>query len=128
MNIQLSDILQLSIPERLQWVEAIWDSIAAQPESLPITESEKAYIDSRLADLRDNPDDDFSWEEVRDNLLKRERIQLVGDIWDSSIANEPKSFSLTDAQRAELDRRMEAYKQNPQAGLTLEELEQKFSQ
>ena len=56
-----------------------------------------------------------------------ERIQLVGDIWDS-IANEPKSFSLTDAQRAELDRRMEAYKQNPEAGLTLEELEQKFSQ
>ena len=70
MNIQLSDILQLSVPERLQWVEAIWDS----------------------------------------------------------IANEPKSFSLTDAQRAELDRRMEAYKQNPEAGLTLEELEQKFSQ
>ena len=71
MNIQLSDILQLSVPERLQWAEAIWDSIAAQPEALPITESEKAYIDSRLADLRDNPDDDFSWEEVRDNLLKR---------------------------------------------------------
>ena len=60
-------------------------------------------------------------------LSVSERIQLVGDIWDS-IANEPKSFSLTDAQRAELDRRMEAYKQNPEAGLTLEELEQKFSQ
>ena len=56
-----------------------------------------------------------------------ERIQLVEDIWDS-IANEPKSFSLTDAQRAELDRRMEAYQQDPSAGITFEELQQKFSQ
>ena len=71
MNIQLSDILQLSVPERLQWAEAIWNSIAAQPEALPVTAAELAYIDERLADLRDNPDDDFSWEEVRDNLLNR---------------------------------------------------------
>ena len=71
MNTQLSDILQLSVPERLQIVEAIWDSIAAQPEALPVTKAERAYIDSRLADLRDNPDDDFSWDEVRGNLLNR---------------------------------------------------------
>lgn len=71
MNTQLSDILKLSVPERLQIVEAIWNSIAAQPEALPVTAAERAYIDERLADLRDNPDDDFSWEEVRDNLLNR---------------------------------------------------------
>jgi putative addiction module component (TIGR02574 family) len=73
MNTQLADILQLSVPERLQWVEAIWNSIAAQPEALPLTAAERAEIDRRLDDLRDNPDDDFSWEEVRDNLLKRKR-------------------------------------------------------
>jgi putative addiction module component (TIGR02574 family) len=73
MNTQLADILQLSVPERLEIIGAIWNSIAKQPEALPVTDAERAYIDSRLADLRDNPDDDFSWEEVRDNLLKRKR-------------------------------------------------------
>jgi putative addiction module component (TIGR02574 family) len=37
-----------------------------------------------------------------------ERIQLVEDLWDS-IAIEQEGLSLTDAQRAELDRRLDAY-------------------
>ena len=41
-----------------------------------------------------------------------ERIQLVGDIWDS-IATVPQSVSLTPAQREELDRRLDDYRQHP---------------
>ncbi len=37
-----------------------------------------------------------------------ERIQLVEDIWDS-IASDQAALSLTDEQRAELDRRLDAY-------------------
>ena len=37
-----------------------------------------------------------------------ERIQLVEDIWDS-IAAEQAVLPLTDEQRAELDRRLDAY-------------------
>lgn len=44
-----------------------------------------------------------------------ERLALVGDIWDS-IAQIPESLELTAAQRAELDRRLEAYRQDPTAG------------
>lgn len=44
-----------------------------------------------------------------------ERIQLVGDIWDS-IATVPQSVSLTPAQREELDRRLEDYRQHPDEG------------
>ena len=49
------------------------------------------------------------------NLSVSERIQLVQDIWDS-IAEVPDSVALTDEQKAELDRRLEAYHRDPNAG------------
>ena len=44
-----------------------------------------------------------------------ERIQLVEDLWDS-IATVPEAVSLTEAQKEELDRRLDAYHKNPDAG------------
>lgn len=38
-----------------------------------------------------------------------QRIQLVEDIWDS-IADEQSAITLTQEQRTELDRRLDAYK------------------
>ena len=48
-------------------------------------------------------------------LSASERIQLVEDLWDSILAV-PESVQLTDAQKQELDRRLDAYHQNPDAG------------
>ena len=44
-----------------------------------------------------------------------ERLELVGDIWDS-IAEAPEAVELTEAQSAELDRRLDAYRRDPKAG------------
>ncbi len=44
-----------------------------------------------------------------------ERIQLVGDIWDS-IAEESENLSLTQSERDELDRRLADYRRNPHQG------------
>jgi putative addiction module component (TIGR02574 family) len=55
---------------------------------------------------------------AKDNILDlsiSERIQLVEDIWDS-IAQVPESVQLTDEQKLELDRRLDAYYNNPNAG------------
>jgi putative addiction module component (TIGR02574 family) len=49
------------------------------------------------------------------SLSITERIELIGDIWDS-VAEVPEVISLTDAQKAELDRRLDAYRENPTAG------------
>jgi putative addiction module component (TIGR02574 family) len=62
------EILKLSVSERIQLVEEIRDSIAAHPESLPVTEAQKAELDRRLADYRANPGQGRTWEEVRDSL------------------------------------------------------------
>jgi len=36
----LADVLELSLSERILLVEDIWDSIAAVPESVPLTDSQ----------------------------------------------------------------------------------------
>ena len=44
-----------------------------------------------------------------------ERIRLVEDIWDS-IREVPEAVELTEEDKEELDRRLEAYRQNPNDG------------
>jgi putative addiction module component (TIGR02574 family) len=49
------------------------------------------------------------------NLTVAERIELIGDIWDT-IAEVPEAVALTDDQKAELDKRLDAHQKNPTAG------------
>ncbi len=67
-TVDIQQILRLSVEERLQLVEEIWDSIADHPESLPVTEAQKRELDRRLADYEANPRQGRTWEEVRDSL------------------------------------------------------------
>lgn len=43
-----------------------------------------------------------------------DRLRIVGDIWDS-IAADSKGLEISDELRIELDRRLEAYKNDPDA-------------
>jgi putative addiction module component (TIGR02574 family) len=49
------------------------------------------------------------------NLSVAERIDLIGDLWDS-MAEVPEAIGLTDAQKTELDRRLDAHHKDPTAG------------
>ncbi len=59
------------------------------------------------------------------NLSIPERIRLVEEIWDT-IAEENEAFELTDAQKRELDRRLESSQNNPGQGRTWEEIKADF--
>ncbi len=54
-----------------------------------------------------------------------ERIALVEEIWDS-IADDNGCFELTEAQKQELDRRIESLRANPSQGRTWEEIKNDF--
>lgn len=54
-------------------------------------------------------------------LSVAERIIVVEQIWDS-IAAEQQASTLTPAQEAELDRRLESSRQSPNAGASWEEV------
>jgi putative addiction module component (TIGR02574 family) len=61
----LSDILELSVAERLQLVEEIWDSIADVPEGLDLTEAQKVELDRRLDEYRKDPSIAIPWDVVK---------------------------------------------------------------
>lgn len=65
------EIEQLSVAERVQLAEDIWDSIAAAPETLAITEAQRAELDRRLASLGQDPLRAIPWDEVRSKLERR---------------------------------------------------------
>ena len=54
-----------------------------------------------------------------------DRIILVEEIWDT-IAEENQAFELTDAQKRELDRRLESVHANPGQGRTWDEIKAEF--
>ncbi|MBC7367002.1 MAG: addiction module protein [Undibacterium sp.] len=61
----------LSPAERISLVEELWDRIAAEPQSVPVTSAQRAELDRRLGALEKNPDAGRPWSEVRDELLRR---------------------------------------------------------
>ncbi len=63
-------ILDLSISERIQLVEDIWDSIAEVPDSLGLTEEQKTELDRRLDSYHQDPTSGSPWEEVLRRIRK----------------------------------------------------------
>ena len=64
-KVSTADLLELSVSERIQLVEDVWDSIAAVPDAVRLTESQKEELDRRLDSYRRNPDAGSPWELVR---------------------------------------------------------------
>ena len=60
----MAEILALPITERVRLVAAIWDSISAAPEALPLTQWQKEELDRRLAEYEADPDSGSTLEEV----------------------------------------------------------------
>lgn len=65
------DVLSLSIADRLQLIEDIWDSIAEVPEELHLSEAQKVELDRRLELYHRNPDQGSPWEEVKERIRSR---------------------------------------------------------
>lgn len=63
-----ADILNLSVSERIQLVEDIWDSIAELPEEVPLTDEQKKELDRRLDAYRRNPNEGSPWGMVRERI------------------------------------------------------------
>ena len=65
-----SEIAKLSLTERIQLVEDLWDSIAVESSStLALSDAQKAELHRRLQAHQDNPASALPWELVRAELL-----------------------------------------------------------
>ena len=65
------DISRLSVAERIQLAEDLWDSVAAETGELPLSEAQAAELDRRLAELARDPEAGESWPVVRARIERR---------------------------------------------------------
>lgn len=65
----ITDILELSVSERILAVEDIWDSIASIPESITLSETQRNELDRRLNAYHANPTEGSPWTDVKDRIL-----------------------------------------------------------
>ncbi len=67
------DIASLTPEERLTLLEKLWDSLAAVPEAVPLTEAQRAELDRRLDDLEREGPVGIPWDEVLSRIRSRGR-------------------------------------------------------
>jgi len=65
----VAEILKLSPDERLRIAEIIWESLAADPSSVPLSDAHRATIDERLSEHERDPNDVVS----KDDVLREAR-------------------------------------------------------
>ena len=70
------DISKLSLAERIQLAEDLWDSVAAETGGLPLTAAQAAELDHRLTQLARDPGGGDSWDVVRGRI--QERLDKAG--------------------------------------------------
>jgi putative addiction module component (TIGR02574 family) len=68
--INLNEIRQLSVSERILMVEAIWDSIEEDSltGSIPISEEQEKELEKRIARYEAGDSKTYSWSELKKRL------------------------------------------------------------
>ena len=69
MSIDLAEVLALPVEERIELAQSIWDSVAAVPEAVELTEEQRTELELRLKEYRENPGSGSPWPEVRERIL-----------------------------------------------------------
>lgn len=59
---------ELPVDAQIEYVQALWDIIAAHPETVPVPEWHGKILDERLEDYARNPGEGKSWEAFRADL------------------------------------------------------------
>ena len=70
-NLTATDALDLSVPERIELVEDIWDTITVKADLVELTGEEKKIIDERLTAYHQNPDLGSPWEDVFKRIVNK---------------------------------------------------------
>lgn len=69
-KITLGELSELSVTERIELVQDLWDSVVEDEAAVPVTPEQKAELDRRLEAYENDPEAGASWEVVKARLKK----------------------------------------------------------
>jgi putative addiction module component (TIGR02574 family) len=72
MNAEFTQVFELTLSEKLQLVEDLWDSIALVPEQIPVLDWQKEELARRKAAYLQNPDSGSSWEAAKERIRSQQ--------------------------------------------------------
>ena len=65
----INELSQPNKNEKLLLVEALWDSIASDPDEVNVPDHHKSILEQRLQTLEEDKKSGSSWKEVRQKYL-----------------------------------------------------------
>ena len=65
----IEELSQLNKNEKLLLVEALWDSIASDPDEVEVPDHHKSIIEDRLKTLEEDKQKGASWNKIRQKYL-----------------------------------------------------------
>lgn len=68
---KVSEINKLTIPEKILFLEELWDTIAINDSEIPVPESHKAELDKRLKRHLNTPGKLLTLEELQERIERK---------------------------------------------------------
>lgn len=132
----VAGLQEFRVGERLTLIEALTESLPKNDHYSPLTEEQKEKLVVQLNAMDPAPKASSTWDDIVTRILRHrklgfpesqpmsidERIELIGDIWDS-IDNDSLP-PLTKDQEKELERRLAAHLEEPSSSLTWEQVKE----
>ena len=71
MTLSQHDIEMLTVEERLELIERVWDSLTVTQDDIPLTNSQRAELDRRIDELEEKGPIGIPWEQVVDRIKSK---------------------------------------------------------
>ena len=71
METEFPDVFDLNAAQKIELIDAIWDSIDFGQQPVPISDEIKAMLDKSIADFESAPQPGRPWREVIEELGRR---------------------------------------------------------
>jgi putative addiction module component (TIGR02574 family) len=66
----LQELEAMTVPEKIQLAEDLWDSVAKSNADIEIPDWQKRELDRRKMNFLNNPESGMSWQSVKRSLLE----------------------------------------------------------
>ncbi|HEY2930405.1 MAG TPA: addiction module protein [Acidobacteriota bacterium] len=65
------DLKQMTLPDKLQLMEALWDELCSREEEIPVPDWHKAVLDEREQQIKEGKATFIDWETAKQRIGKR---------------------------------------------------------